>query len=130
MPDGSQFFPITAFDNYEVLKYEPGDVVVKTTVTEVSLNPYGKAHGGYLYSLCDAVSGRVFFSAGIPTVTLQANINYIHGAQLHDTLTISGRSVHTGGHTGVAEIEIRNQDDQLICQAQFTMYVINLKQSQ
>ena len=129
MADGRQFNPVTAFDNYQIVKYEPGDVIVSTEVTETALNPYGNAHGGFLYTLCDAVAGRVVFSQGVAAVTLQSNINYIQGARLHDTLYIHGKSVHAGKNTQVAQLEVRNQDDRLVCQATFTMYVINLKQS-
>ena len=46
------------------LKDDDGHVVVTTKVVESSLNYYGNAHGGYLFTLCDQVSGLVVVSQG------------------------------------------------------------------
>ena len=58
------FDAIAAFENYEIEKMRDGHVVVTTKVVESSLNYYGNAHGGYLFTLCDQVSGLVVVSQG------------------------------------------------------------------
>ncbi len=59
------FDAIAAFENYEIEKMRDGHVVVTTKVVESSLNYYGNAHGGYLFTLCDQVSGLVVVSQGV-----------------------------------------------------------------
>ena len=46
------FDAISAFENYEIEKMRDGHVVVTTKVVDSSLNYYGNAHGGYLFTLC------------------------------------------------------------------------------
>ena len=45
------FDAISAFENYEIEKMRDGHVVVTTKVVDSSLNYYGNAHGGYLFTL-------------------------------------------------------------------------------
>ena len=68
-----------------------GRVTVTTKVVNSSLNYYGNAHGGYLYTLCDQISGLVVISLDLDVVTLQSSINYLKAGYLGDELTIKGR---------------------------------------
>ena len=103
------FDAISAFENYEIKEMKDGHVVVTTKVVNSSLNYYGYAHGGYLFTLCDQISGLVLISLGLDVVTLQSSINYLKAGKLDDVLTIKGECVHQGG---------RN-----VCKATFTMFV-------
>ena len=91
------FDAIAAFENYEIEKMRDGHVVVTTKVVDSSLNYYGNAHGGYLFTLCDQVSGLVVVSQGVDGVTLQSSINYLKAGRLGDVLTIHGECVLSGG---------------------------------
>ena len=99
------FDAIAAFENYEIEKMRDGHVVVTTKVVESSLNYYGNAHGGYLFTLCDQVSGLVVVSQGVDGVTLQS----------------SGRT------TRVVDVDITNQDGANVCKATFTMFVTGVR---
>ena len=59
------FDAISAFENYEIEQMRDGHVVVTTKVVDSSLNYYGNAHGGYLFTLCDQISGLVVISLGL-----------------------------------------------------------------
>ena len=100
-----------------------GHVVVTTKVVESSLNYYGNAHGGYLFTLCDQISGFVVISQGVDGVTLQSSINYLKAGRLGDILTIHGECVHSGRTTRVVDVDITNQDGANVCKATFTMFV-------
>ncbi len=82
------FDAISAFENYEIKEMKDGHVVVTTKVVDSSLNYYGYAHGGYLFTLCDQISGLVLISLGLDVVTLQSSINYLKAGKLDDVLTI------------------------------------------
>ena len=114
---------IRVFENYELLAFEAGHVVVTTKVVPQSLNYSGHAHGGYLFTLCDQVSGLVARSLGSHAVTLQSSINYLKAGQLEDCLTIKGRCLHNGKSTKIVETTITNQAGKLIVKATFTMFV-------
>ena len=117
------FDAIAAFENYEIETMRDGHVVVTTKVVESSLNYYGNAHGGYLFTLCDQISGLVVISQGVDGVTLQSSINYLKAGRLGDVLTINGECVHSGRTTRVVVVDITNQDGANVCKATFTMFV-------
>ena len=85
---------IRVFENFQEEVFEAGHVVVTTKVVEKSLNYFGNAHGGYLFTLCDQVAGLVAISTGDYAVTLQSNINYLKAGHLSDQLKIEGLCVH------------------------------------
>ena len=117
------FDAISAFENYEIKKMKDGHVEVTTKVVDSSLNYYGNAHGGYLFTLCDQISGLVLFSLGLDVVTLQSSINYLKAGKRDDVLTIKGECVHQGRTTCVVDVVISNQDGKNVCKATFTMFV-------
>lgn len=114
---------IRAFENYEVKVAEEGHIVINTKVVDGSLNYYGNAHGGYLFTLCDQISGLVARSLGANAVTLQSNINYLRAGHLGDLLTVEGRCVHNGRTTKIVDTVISNEKGDLIAKASFTMFV-------
>lgn len=114
---------IRAFENYEVNVAEEGHIVINTKVVDGSLNYYGNAHGGYLFTLCDQISGLVARSLGANAVTLQSNINYLRAGHLGDLLTVEGRCVHDGRTTKIVDTVISNEKGDLITKASFTMFV-------
>ncbi|HHA8529326.1 TPA: PaaI family thioesterase [Streptococcus pneumoniae] len=113
------FDAISAFENYEIEKMRDGHVVVTTKVVNSSLNYYGNAHGGYLFTLCDQISGLVVISLGL----VQSSINYLKAGKLDDVLTIKGECVHQGRTTCVMDVDITNQEGRNVCKATFTMFV-------
>lgn len=120
------FDAISAFESYEIEKMRDGHVVVTTKVVNSSLNYYGNAHGGYLFTLCDQsdqISGLVVISLGLDGVTLQSSINYLKAGKLDDVLTIKGECVHQGRTTCVMDVDITNQEGRNVCKATFTMFV-------
>ena len=117
------FDAISAFENYEIKEMRDGRVTVTTKVVDSSLNYYGNAHGGYLYTLCDQISGLVVISLDLDVVTLQSSINYLKAAYLGDELTIKGECVHKGRTTCVVDVDLINQDGKNVCKATFTMFI-------
>ena len=117
------FNKVVSFDNYEVINYSPGKITLKVIVHKDSLNPYGNAHGGFLYTLCDSLAGATAYSLNVACVTQQASINYIKSCTLNDELILKSQCLHNGKTTKVIQTNIL-KDDNLIAQATFTMYVL------
>ncbi|HEM6212052.1 TPA: PaaI family thioesterase [Streptococcus suis] len=115
--------PITVLDDYQATMLNEKEVLLTTKVTEKSLNPYGMAHGGFLFTLADSVAGLTTVASGSYSVTLQSNIHYMKAAKLGDTLSVIGSCTHDGSRTKVVEVKIENQDKQLLTSASFTMFV-------
>ncbi|MBR0474056.1 MAG: hotdog fold thioesterase [Erysipelotrichaceae bacterium] len=124
MTENDLFKQITIFDNHKVITNVEGNFVMEIKVTENALNPYGTAHGGFLYTLCDTAAGATAATLGDYTVSLQGNINYIKPARKDDILTVNGKCIHNGNKTKVINVEVTNQKNQLICSSSFTMFFI------
>jgi len=116
------------FEGAKLLSCKEGEVVYTIRVNESDVNPYGFAHGGYLFTLCDNMAGMIGYTLGYYSVTLQANINYLKSAQLDDLLEVKGKAIHFGKTTDVVEVEINNQNKELLAKAQITLY--NVKSAQ
>lgn len=123
MLDKLNLQPITVLDDYQATMLNEKEVLLTTKVTEKSLNPYGMAHGGFLFTLADSVAGLTTVARGSYSVTLQSNIHYMKAAKLGDTLSVIGSCAHDGSRTKVVEVKIENQDKQLLASASFTMFV-------
>ncbi len=123
MLDKLNLQPITVLDDYQATMLNEKEVLLTTKVTEKSLNPYGMAHGGFLFTLADSVAGLTTVARGSYFVTLQSNIHYMKAAKLGDTLSVIGSCTHDGSRTKVVEVKIENQDKQLLASASFTMFV-------
>lgn len=119
----SELHEIKVFENGEIILKEPGHVKISTRVVASSLNLYGKAHGGYLFTLCDQTAGLVAISLSSYAVTLQSNINYLKPGELGSQLIIEGTCSHDGQHTKVIDVMIVNETQQVIAKASFTMFV-------
>ncbi|MBR3264779.1 MAG: PaaI family thioesterase [Erysipelotrichaceae bacterium] len=116
------------FEGAKLLSCKEGEVVYTIRVNESDVNPYGFAHGGYLFTLCDNMAGMIGYTLGYYSVTLQANINYLKSALLDDLLEVKGKAIHFGKTTDVVEVEINNQNKELLAKAQITLY--NVKSAQ
>lgn len=123
MLDKLNLQPITVLDDYQATMLNEKEVLLTTKVTEKSLNPYGIAHGGFLFTLADSVAGLTTVERGTYSVTLQSNIHYMKAAKLGETLSVIGSCTHDGSRTKVVEVKIENQDKQLLASASFTMFV-------
>ena len=118
-----QLQEIRIFENYRIIRMDPGHSLYETEVTDHALNLYGYTHGGYLYTLCDTSAGMAALSTGVNVVTLRADMSYVRHAVKGDVLRVEGISIHDGRTTKVIETSVYNQDGKLICKGTFTMYV-------
>lgn len=110
------------FKDFELLEYKKGFIRFKTTVNESDTNPYNKAHGGYLYTLCDDLSGLVGYSLGYYVVTIQSSISYLKQIDEGETITVTGKAIHSGKSTDVVEVTIENEEGTTAVKAQITLF--------
>lgn len=104
-----------------VTRAEKGYAEAIMTAGAAMLNPYGMVHGGALFTLADMAAGAAALSCAPGVVTLDASINFT-GAARPGKLTASAREIHGGGHTGVYEVQISDEDGRRVATALFTMY--------
>ncbi|MDR1835570.1 MAG: PaaI family thioesterase [Fusobacteriaceae bacterium] len=93
-------------------------------VREELLNPHGFLHGGIYYTLADSVSGVLTFSDR-RNVTVEGKMNFIKGAPVGTLIKAVGRKIHQGKKTGVCEVYIYDEKEELLTVGIFTMFYID-----
>ena len=77
---------------------DDGTATIVLPMHENSLNRWGGAHGGILFSLCDVATGMAIMSLRQEmVVTVNATIDYLAAAAAGSTLTAVGRVDRLGG---------------------------------
>ena len=93
---------------------EPGVAEMRMTVRPTMVNGHNVCHGGYIFTLADSAFAFACNCYDDVTVAAGASIDFIVMAQLGDELTAVAREVHRGRRTGVYQVDVRNQDQQLV----------------
>ncbi len=97
-----------------VLAIAPGSATLAMTVREDMLNGFEICHGGLITTLADSTFAFACNSYNELTVASGFSIDIVAPARLGDRLTAVAREVSLAGRTGVYDITVKNQADQLV----------------
>ena len=112
-------------NNFELLEVEEGkSAVIKANITESSLNPYGIAHGGFIFGLGDTSMGVVARTTGRKAVTLSANITYLKPST-GEYLIAKSEIIKDGKTTCFIRSNIYNDKDVLVASMDSNYYYID-----
>ena len=114
---------VGGLENAQILEISPGHARLSVYVTKESLNLYGNAHGGFLFSLCDIAAGMSTYAYEFTNVTQNSNIQYLKGIS-EGLIYIEANALHKGRKTVVHQVQITNDKGQLIVNATFTMFLL------
>ncbi|OWQ91470.1 phenylacetic acid degradation protein PaaD [Roseateles aquatilis] len=92
----------------------PGTATLSMTVREDMLNGFDICHGGFVTTLADSCFAFACNSYNEMTVASGFAIDIVAPSRLGDVLTAHADEVSQAGRTGVYDITITNQRDQLI----------------
>lgn len=104
--------------------FEKGLVEVKTVVNSSNTNPYGFAHGGYLFTLCDNVAGLLGYSLGWYVMSQQSSISFTSSVKEKEELLIRAECVHDGRSSKVCEVSIYNEKGKTVVKGLFTLFPV------
>ena len=110
-------------NNYHVEKIEEGNVELKADITENALNPYGIAHGGFLFGLGDMVMGIIASKNGRNAVTMNSHISFLSPAKGKYILA-RGELIKEGKTTCVVRANIYDDQEKIIAIMEGTYYYI------
>ena len=96
--------------------------IAQVELSAKSLNPFGAAHGGLLFTLCDVVTGVLAVSRGEAAVTLSSSMEFLRGGRSSGTLYAVGTCVRQGRTIAVFDAEVFDQDDVLIARGTMQYY--------
>ncbi len=94
----------------------------KMTVNENHLNAGGKTQGGAVFTLADFCLAVAANTQGKMAVSSNATINFIKGSAAGDTLYAEARERFLHKNTGLYQVEIHNQHQDLIALFEANVY--------
>lgn len=100
----------------------PGNSRVSLVIREDMLNGFGVVHGGVLFALADSAFAFACNSRDNLSLALDAAISFIKKASLGDVITAQVEEIHNGKSTGVYEVRLTNQKNELVAQFRGTAH--------
>lgn len=101
---------------------DDGTATIVLPMHENSLNRWGGAHGGILFSLCDVANGMAIMSLRQEmVVTVNASIDYLAAASAGSTLTAVGRVDRIGGKLAFCSAEITDETGNVVVRSHTVM---------
>ncbi len=118
----------TAISHLGIEFVEVGDdfLAARVPVNRQTCQPYGLLHGGVSVVLAETVGsiGAAFcVPEGTRVVGLDVNANHLRGVS-QGWVTATARPVHIGRSTQVWHIDLRDDQDRMVCIARLTMTVL------
>ncbi|MET1030966.1 hotdog fold thioesterase [Domibacillus tundrae] len=114
----------------EMLKIEKGMVVMTMPVDERTRQPFGFLHGGASVALAETAasigSAVLIDSETELCFGLEINANHLKSKR-EGIVTATASIVHQGKSTHVWTVEIRDEDEALICLSRCTVAVVKKK---
>lgn len=92
----------------------PGAARAQFDVRKNMVNGHDICHGGYIFALADSAFAFACNTYNQVTVASGATIEFVRPARLGDRLTATASEAHRGGRTGIYDIVVTNQDDELV----------------
>lgn len=108
-------------NNYHVVEANENEVIIRANLTENSMNPYGMAHGGFIFGLGDTVMGMLAATIDKKALTLNANISYL-APGTGKYLIAKGEIVKKGKTISLLRANIYNDQKKLISTMESTYY--------
>jgi acyl-CoA thioesterase len=92
----------------------PGRARVSMAVRDDMTNSVGTCHGGIIFSLADCAFAYSCNSHNRKTVAAGASIDFVSAARLGDRLTAVAEERALVGRTGIYDVRVVDQNDELI----------------
>ena len=114
--------PMSIWLAIERLHEAPGECVLRMKVREEMLNGFGIAHGGITFSLADSALAFASNAHGLIAVSLETSISHLKPVKLNDLLIATTKEIHLTARTGLYEVSISNQNEELVAYFKGTVY--------
>jgi acyl-CoA thioesterase len=100
----------------QVINITEGYSKIKMKVRPEMVNGFGIIHGGVTFSLADSAFAFACNNRNNNSVALDTSINFIKSVLVGDTLIAEATELHNGKTTGLYQVTIHNQHNQLVAQ--------------
>lgn len=97
--------------------------VVEAEIRPESQNPWGMAHGGFVYSLCDVAAGVAVAASGRRGITLSSNMYFLHRSE-GSTLRCEAKIVKPGSKVVVLDTCVYDDAGEMTARGIFEVYIV------
>lgn len=98
--------------------------IVEGELTPEAMNPWGMAHGGFTYSLCDVAAGVAVSQTERRGVTLSGNMYYLRPST-GKKLRAEGRIIKNGKSVVLVETNAYTDEGVHTARGEFQIYVLS-----
>jgi acyl-CoA thioesterase len=115
----------------ELVDTGDGSATVEMTATEDMANHSGFVHGGMISTLADSAMGRSLRTVTpgvVRAMSFDLKLSFINAAKVGERLRATGRVVHAGRRTMVADCRVVGRDGRLVAMASATFAVTREKE--
>ena len=121
---------VWTFLGIRVVSTDQGSAVVEMTPTEDMANAAGFVHGGMISTLADIGMARAVRTLPgiVRQVSFDLKLTFISAGKLGEKLQATGRVVHAGRRTAVAECRVEGPGGKLVATASGTFVVTREKE--
>ena len=105
----------------EYVEVSPDKVVVRFTITDQHLQPFGIPHGGIYCAVHESTAstaGQVWLGTKGVVVGTNNSTDFLRQARNGDTITTTATPIHRGRTQQIWHVDSHNQDGKLIAQGQ------------
>ncbi len=106
----------------QVLAIQEGYSKLQMHIRAEMLNGFKTLHGGISFAFADSALAFACNNRNNLSVALDCSISYIKAVHENDVLTAEAIEIHNGKTTGVYNISISNQHNQLVAQFKGTCF--------
>ena len=100
----------------EVLEVREGMSRIQMTIRSEMVNGFGIVHGGITFALADSAFAFACNNRNDLSVALDTSMNFTKQVMVGDQLVATATELHNGKSTGLYQIAIHNQHQQLVAQ--------------
>ncbi len=114
--------PFSQWMGVEIEEVEEGYCKISCTVNQEMLNGFSVTHGGIIFSLADSALAFASATFGRVSLAIDNSISFAKKSQSGDRLTAISSCINLTHKTGIFDIKVINQNDELIAQMKATVY--------
>ena len=111
-------------NGYNVVKVSKHYCEMEAVISDSSKNPFGIAHGGFIFGLADTAAGVAAMTDERMAVTVNSSIDYLKPGK-GDKLLAKASVVKAGKAISVVDVLIYDSSLELISKATVTYFYIN-----
>lgn len=110
------------YNGIKVVDFGDDCCVVEGELRNEAMNPWGMAHGGFVYSLCDVAAGVAACRLDRHGVTLSGSMYYLHPST-GNKLRAEGKIIKDGKTVVLVETNVYNDEGIHTARGEFQVFI-------